>query len=153
MNGAGVAIVERVRSEDVMRLTGGRQLFSHDVDRRLLRCGSRNPSTVQRFAGQLWETPMMSSRRVTDEDGRIWECKAETEAAPGRDVNVVCTTASLPEPVRLKVSWQWATIAEKGLARMITATAPRLATGYKGVPVSVKAKPSRNVRTAKRGAI
>lgn len=96
---------------------------------------------------------MMSSRRVTDEEGRVWECKAKTEAAPGCDVNLVCTTASLPDPLQLKVSWQWAKIAEKGLARMIAAAAPRSASAYRVVPPSVNAKPSRNVRTAKRGAI
>ena len=69
----------------------------------------------------------MASRRVTDEQGRVWECNPETAEAPGRDVNLVCTTASLRTPLRLKVSWQWATIAEKGLARMIAAVAPRLA--------------------------
>jgi hypothetical protein len=69
----------------------------------------------------------MSSRRVTDEEGRVWECKAETEEAPGRDVNLVCTTAGLRAPLRVRVSWQWAKIAEKGLARMIAAAAPRLA--------------------------
>ena len=68
----------------------------------------------------------MASRRVTDEQGRVWECNPETAEAPGRDVNLVCTTASLRTPLRLKVSWQWATIAEKGLARMIAAVAPRL---------------------------
>ena len=73
------------------------------------------------------ETPTMSSRRVTDEQGRVWECKAETEQAPGCDVNLVCTTAGLRAPLRVKVSWQWAKIAEKGLARMIAAAAPRLA--------------------------
>jgi hypothetical protein len=71
----------------------------------------------------------MSSRRVTDEEGRIWECKAEAEQAPGGDVNLVCTTAGLRGPLRLKVSWQWAKMAEKGLARMIAAAAPGLATG------------------------
>lgn len=95
----------------------------------------------------------MSSRRVTDDEGRVWECKAETEAAPGCDVNLVCTTASLSDPLRLKVSWQWAKIAEKGLARMITAAAPRLAGGYTVVPPTVNAKASRTVRNAKRGAI
>jgi hypothetical protein len=73
------------------------------------------------------ETPTMSSRRVTDEDGRVWECKPETEEAPGRDVSLVCKTAGLRAPLRLKVSWQWAKMAEKGLARMIAAAAPRLA--------------------------
>jgi hypothetical protein len=41
-------------------------------------------------------------------------------------VNLVCTTAGLRAPLRVKVSWQWANIAEKGLARMIAAAAPRL---------------------------
>ena len=71
----------------------------------------------------------MTSRRVTDEDGRVWECNPESAASPGRDVNLVCTTAGLRAPLRLKVSWQWATIAERGLARMIAAAAPRLASG------------------------
>ena len=69
----------------------------------------------------------MSSRKVTDEAGRVWECKPENSAAPGSDVHLVCTTASLHTPLRLKVSWQWAKMAEKGLARMIAAAAPRLA--------------------------
>jgi len=95
----------------------------------------------------------MASRRVTDEEGRVWECKAETEAAPGCDVNLVCTTPSLPDPLRLKVSWQWAQIAEKGLARMIAAAAPRMGSGYKVVPLSVNAKAPRNVKNAKRSAV
>jgi hypothetical protein len=69
----------------------------------------------------------MSSRQVTDEDGRVWECKPETAEVPGRDVSLVCTTAGLRAPLRLKVSWQWAKMAEKGLARMIAAAAPRMA--------------------------
>ncbi|HEY9227648.1 MAG TPA: hypothetical protein VIP11_13415 [Gemmatimonadaceae bacterium] len=69
----------------------------------------------------------MSSRRVTDEEGRVWECKPEREEAPGRDVNLVCTTAGVRTPLQLKVSWQWAKISEKGLARMITAAVPRAA--------------------------
>ena len=75
------------------------------------------------------ETPTMASRRVTDEEGRVWECKPETVEVPGRDVNLVCTTADLRAPLRLRVSWQWAKMAEKGLARMIAAAAPRLASG------------------------
>ena len=73
------------------------------------------------------ETPTMSSRRVTDEEGRVWECKPETEEAPGRDVSLVCTTASVRAPLRVRVGWQWAKIAEKGLARMIAAAAPQFA--------------------------
>jgi len=69
----------------------------------------------------------MASRRVTDEDGRVWECNPESAESPGRDVNLVCTTAGLRAPLRVRVSWQWAKMAEKGLARMIAAAAPRLA--------------------------
>ena len=71
----------------------------------------------------------MASRRVTDEDGRVWECNPESAESPGRDVNLVCTTAGLRTPLRVKVSWRWATIAERGLARMIAAAAPRLSAG------------------------
>jgi hypothetical protein len=73
------------------------------------------------------ETPTMSSRKVTDEDGRVWECKPEGAEAPGSDVSHVWTTAGLRNPLRVKVSWNWAKIAEKGLARMIAASAPRFA--------------------------
>ena len=67
----------------------------------------------------------MTARRVTDEDGHTWECKPEdASAAPGRDVSLVCTTPALKVPLRLKVSWQWAKMAEKGLARLIAAAAP-----------------------------
>ena len=69
----------------------------------------------------------MSLRRVTDEEGRVWECKPETAEAPGRDVSLVCTTSSMKAPLRVRVSWEWAKVAEKGLARMIAAAAPRLA--------------------------
>ena len=95
----------------------------------------------------------MSSRRVTDEEGRVWECGPETEEAPGCDVDLVCTTGGLRAPLRLKVSWQWATIAEKGLARMITAAAPRFAPDYPSLHGAPTRKASRNVRKAKRGAI
>jgi hypothetical protein len=98
------------------------------------------------------ETSTMSSRRVTDEEGRVWECRPETEEAPGCDVSLVCTTAGLA-PLRLKVSWQWATIAEKGLARMITAVAPRVASDYGALHGAPMRKASRSVRNAKRGAV
>lgn len=70
----------------------------------------------------------MSSRKVTDEDGRVWDCKPEAAELPGRDVNLVCTTAGLRSPLRVKVSWQWKKIADRGLARMIAAVAPRFVT-------------------------
>ena len=71
----------------------------------------------------------MASRRVTDEEGRVWECNTESAEAPGRDVSLVCTTAGLRTPLRVKVTWQWARMAEKGLARIIAAAAPQLAAG------------------------
>ena len=67
----------------------------------------------------------MTTRSVTDEDGRTWDCKAEDAASmPGRDVNLVCTTAGVSSALRVTVSWQWAKMAEKGLARLIAAAAP-----------------------------
>lgn len=42
----------------------------------------------------------------------------------GQDVSILCTTASVTVPVRLTVGWQWATIADKGLARMIADVSP-----------------------------
>jgi hypothetical protein len=75
------------------------------------------------------EKRTMSSRRVTDEEGRVWECTQEAAEAPGRDVSLKCSTDGLRAPLRLKVGWQWAKMAEKGLARMIAAAAPRLASG------------------------
>ncbi len=95
----------------------------------------------------------MSSRRVTDEEGRVWECRPETEEAPGSDVHLVCTTAGVSAPVRLKVSWQWEAIAEKGLARMIAAAASRLASDYGALHGAPARKASRNVRNAKSGAV
>ena len=70
------------------------------------------------------ETPM-TSRKVTDEDGRTWECRPETDSeVPGRDVNLLCSTSGLRSPLRVKVSWQWAKMAERGLARLIAAAMP-----------------------------
>ena len=98
----------------------------------------------------LMEMPTMSARQVTDEEGRVWECRPETDVPPGCDVNLVCTTASLRAPVRLKISWQWERIAERGLARMISAAAPRMSSGERSLPPSVNAKASRKAKSAKR---
>jgi hypothetical protein len=61
------------------------------------------------------------TRTVTDEDGRIWSLSPERRRTPaaGRDVVLVATTPSVPNPVRLTVGWQWLKMAEKGLARLI----------------------------------
>ena len=71
----------------------------------------------------------MTSRKVTDEDGRVWECRPDGAEVPGRDVHLVCTTTGMRSPLRVKVSWQWAKMAEKGLARLIAAAMPPLAAG------------------------
>lgn len=71
----------------------------------------------------------MSSRRVTDEEGRVWECSSSSDEVPGRDVELLCTTAGLKTPLRLRVSWQWLKMADKGLSRMIAAAALRPAHG------------------------
>ena len=61
----------------------------------------------------------MTTRKVKDEDGRVWRCEPEGDAVPGKDVNLLCRTTSVQDVIRVKVSWQWAKMAEKGLARMI----------------------------------
>jgi hypothetical protein len=66
----------------------------------------------------------MASRQVTDEAGRVWECKSDKTEKMGQDVDLVCTTTSVAAPLHLKVSWRWAEIGEKGLARMIAAAVP-----------------------------
>jgi hypothetical protein len=70
----------------------------------------------------------MASRTVSDADGRVWACRVDDssqgKAAEGQDVSILCTTASVYIPVRLTVGWQWMTIADNGLARMISAASP-----------------------------
>jgi hypothetical protein len=68
------------------------------------------------------------SRNVTDAGKRVWACTQDgvvpTEAVAGQDVGVSCTTASVPQPVRLRLGWQWAKMSDSGLARMIVLSAP-----------------------------
>jgi hypothetical protein len=67
----------------------------------------------------------MTARNVTDADGRVWECRADADASePGKDVDLVCTTGTVKAPLRLKVSWNWMKMADKGLARLIAAAVP-----------------------------
>jgi hypothetical protein len=63
----------------------------------------------------------VETRTVTDEDGRVWSLSPENKRTPafGRDVVLLCTTPSVPTPLRLTVGWQWLKMAEKGLARLI----------------------------------
>jgi hypothetical protein len=65
----------------------------------------------------------VQTRTITDEDGRVWSLSPENKRTPamGRDVILLCTTPSVPAPVRLTVGWQWLKMAEKGLARLIAA--------------------------------
>jgi len=68
----------------------------------------------------------MASRNVTDTAGRVWACRQDdiqhymNKEEQGRDVSILCTTASVHVPLRLTVGWQWHTMAENGLARIIS---------------------------------
>jgi hypothetical protein len=70
----------------------------------------------------------MKSRNVTDEDGRKWAVRQDDAdhilQKEGQDVSILCTTASVTIPVRLTVGWQWAKMADNGLARLIAAASP-----------------------------
>ncbi|HEU5183244.1 MAG TPA: hypothetical protein VFU01_01670 [Gemmatimonadaceae bacterium] len=65
----------------------------------------------------------MQTRNITDDAGRVWSIRPENMRTPaaGRDVVLLCTTPSVPNPLRLTVGWQWLKMAERGLARMIAA--------------------------------
>ena len=72
----------------------------------------------------------MASRTVTDSAGRVWACRQDdiqhylTQEQEGRDVSVLCTTASVTVPLRITIGWQWHTMAENGLARIISEKSP-----------------------------
>ncbi|HEY8176231.1 MAG TPA: hypothetical protein VIF32_11080 [Gemmatimonadaceae bacterium] len=70
----------------------------------------------------------MSSRSVTDVDGRKWACRQDNAddvtLREGQDVSILCTTATVTIPVRLRVGWQWTKMADNGLARMINDASP-----------------------------
>ena len=67
---------------------------------------------------------------VTDSAGRTWTCvpaplsAGEESARQGQDVMLSCTTDSVAAPVSVKVGWQWETMSENGLARLINAASP-----------------------------
>jgi hypothetical protein len=68
-------------------------------------------------------------RNVTDTGNRQWACTQDevasgTAVIEGQDVGVTCTTPSIAAPLHLKLGWQWATISDNGLARMITLASP-----------------------------
>jgi hypothetical protein len=72
----------------------------------------------------------MASRTVTDSAGRTWTCATDptaiepSESTQGRDVVLSCATASVADPVQLTVGWQWANMAESGLARLLSQASP-----------------------------
>ena len=72
----------------------------------------------------------MASRTVTDSVGRVWACRQDdiqhysTKEKTGSDVSILCTTASVHVPLRLTIGWQWQTMAENGLARIISDASP-----------------------------
>lgn len=78
----------------------------------------------------------MSSRKVTDAEGRTWACRQDDSShntvvagapAPGQDVSIMCTSSAVTIPLRITVGWQWMTMADNGLARLISAAAPTAA--------------------------
>ncbi len=70
----------------------------------------------------------MPSRNVTDVSGRTWACRQDkleqSTMRQGQDISILCTTASVYVPVRLTVGWQWTTMADNGLARLINDASP-----------------------------
>jgi hypothetical protein len=42
----------------------------------------------------------------------------------GRDVVLSCATPSVDAPVSVRVGWNWASMAENGLARMVSQLSP-----------------------------
>ena len=68
----------------------------------------------------------MNSRNVRDSGGRSWACRQDDDAVQkeGQDVSILCTTPSVHVPLRITVGWQWMTMSENGLARIITDKSP-----------------------------
>ena len=74
----------------------------------------------------------MASRSVKDTSGRVWACRQDDISSmrgdiadrKGKDVSILCTTASVTIPVRITVGWQWSTMADNGLARLISEASP-----------------------------
>jgi hypothetical protein len=73
----------------------------------------------------------MPSRNVKDSAGRTWACRQDdvdrslmATMQPGQDVSVLCTTATVSAPLRITIGWQWTTMADNGLARIIEQRSP-----------------------------
>ncbi len=69
---------------------------------------------------------VMKSRSVKDANGRTWACRQDDAGVvkEGQDVSILCTTASVHVPVRMSVGWQWMSMADNGLARLIATASP-----------------------------
>ena len=72
----------------------------------------------------------MAGRTVTDSAGRTWTCvpviaASSDETGPiGKDVVLTCSTPSVVEPARVTVGWQWETMSDNGLARIVSLASP-----------------------------
>jgi len=72
----------------------------------------------------------MTERTITDQAGRTWTCTARAAGADdattqqGRDVVLTCVSPSVPEPVDITVGWQWESMSENGLARLVSQASP-----------------------------
>ena len=77
---------------------------------------------------------MGSSRKVTDVEGRVWACRQDDSShytvraaapAPGQDVSIMCTTATVAIPLRITVGFQWMTMTDARLAQLIASASRR----------------------------
>ena len=72
----------------------------------------------------------MSSRTVKDVAGRTWTCATEQidnrGSTLGQDVNIVCTSRSVDQVVRVIVGWQWMRMESAGLAEIVSNACARL---------------------------
>ena len=72
----------------------------------------------------------MAGRTITDSNGRTWMCVAEPQDSlndaglMGKDVVLSCSTPSVAEPARVTVGWQWETMSDNGLARIVSVASP-----------------------------
>lgn len=72
----------------------------------------------------------MAGRTVTDSAGRTWTCVPMITASPGetgpigKDVVLTCSTPSVAEAARVTVGWQWETMSDNGLARIVSFASP-----------------------------
>ena len=75
---------------------------------------------------QLISRGSMNSRTVTDVAGRKWACRQDDASIvkQGKDVSILCTTASVTVPIRMTVGWEWMKMADNGLARLISIASP-----------------------------